>query len=420
MPESFQNFFSSRRNLILLVACVYFFSSFLQYSFNSELKITGFYIGLPHIYSGDEPHFLVTVHSILFDGDLELCNNFRDAFAGGCQAGIMYSGKPEIATPCWGTQKMVSSHSVLNAFMAASFLFPFAAEKCLLEPLAVFFTLIVSLVTIFFSLRIIEHFNFSKKITAILFLALAFASPFWFYSKTFWSEPYLSFFLVVSLYFFLKKRFLAAGFFSAANLLIKPTSLIFSAILFFFAFFEKKKGSSTRLFSGLAFASSLYFLVNFLLYGDAFFFSKSEQAFGGNFFSGIAAVFLAPNFGLLWTFPIFVFSAMGFWYFYKKSPKEALLFFSLFFFYAAFWALPPWILSGTGGYSFRYLAPLIPLLVVPLGFFLQENRSTFLEKLFWLLFAVSLLVNIMAALTPLLIANAPWIALEKIFLRVFG
>lgn len=36
----------------------------------------------PRVYSGDEPHYLLTVNSLLFDHDLELQNNYRSVWEG--------------------------------------------------------------------------------------------------------------------------------------------------------------------------------------------------------------------------------------------------------------------------------------------------------------------------------------------------
>jgi hypothetical protein len=41
----------------------------------------------PAIYSGDEPHYLMVVHSILFDHDLDLRDDYRRARNGDVNAG---------------------------------------------------------------------------------------------------------------------------------------------------------------------------------------------------------------------------------------------------------------------------------------------------------------------------------------------
>src|SRR5262245_64665261 len=44
-------------------------------------------LGRPLICSGDEPHYLVIIHSFLEDGDFDLANNYANVNAGGIQAG---------------------------------------------------------------------------------------------------------------------------------------------------------------------------------------------------------------------------------------------------------------------------------------------------------------------------------------------
>ncbi|MFH1545374.1 MAG: hypothetical protein ABIE23_04810 [archaeon] len=420
MIERIFKFFSNEKNLLLFIVLIYFLASFFQYSFDSNFKITGFYFGLPHIYTGDEPEYLLTLNSLLADGDFKLCNNYGQAMQGGCQAGITFAGIKEIAgrtemIPCFEQGERLPSRSILNALIAATFIWPFAKDSCLLESMAIFMTLIVSLLVIFLSLKIMQYFDFSKKTIAISILALAFASPFWFYSKTFWSEPYVSLFLVASVYCFLKKRFFASGLFLALNLLIKPVNLIFVVVFFIFGFLKRDRKQIINLFIGFLLALPFYFLINYFVFGDPLFISKANEAFGGDVFSGLIAAFFAVKFGFLLTFPLFLFVIIGFYFFFRKRPFESLLFFSLLFGYMLFWGQVWFVVLGTGGYSFRYFAPLIPLMIIPIGFFLQENKCKKLSLLFWAILFISFLINLQAALTPLLIDNPPWFLIEYLF-----
>lgn len=46
----------------------------------------------PTVFSGDEPHYLVMISSILFDGDLSLANNYQSVRMGGIDAGRRFRG----------------------------------------------------------------------------------------------------------------------------------------------------------------------------------------------------------------------------------------------------------------------------------------------------------------------------------------
>ena len=46
-------------------------------------------LGLPRVFSGDEPHYLVMLNSLLRDGDLDLANNYQAVAAGGDDDGLV-------------------------------------------------------------------------------------------------------------------------------------------------------------------------------------------------------------------------------------------------------------------------------------------------------------------------------------------
>src|SRR5262249_30427843 len=52
------------------------------------------HLGLPRIISGDEPHYLVLINSLIEDGDLDLRNNYSSALKGSFQAGETWAGFP--------------------------------------------------------------------------------------------------------------------------------------------------------------------------------------------------------------------------------------------------------------------------------------------------------------------------------------
>ena len=51
--------------------------------------------GLPLITSGDEPHYLTLLHSLIEDGDFDVKNNYDEAARGGRQSGIRRAGRPQ-------------------------------------------------------------------------------------------------------------------------------------------------------------------------------------------------------------------------------------------------------------------------------------------------------------------------------------
>ena len=57
----------------------------------TEGRIVG---SAPSAYIGDEPHYVLVVHSLLFDRDLNLKNNYASALRGGWDAGRLWRGRP--------------------------------------------------------------------------------------------------------------------------------------------------------------------------------------------------------------------------------------------------------------------------------------------------------------------------------------
>ena len=49
-------------------------------------------LGLPGVLTGDEPHYLVLIDSVIRDGDFDVANNYQNAHRGGLQAGRNFSG----------------------------------------------------------------------------------------------------------------------------------------------------------------------------------------------------------------------------------------------------------------------------------------------------------------------------------------
>jgi hypothetical protein len=47
----------------------------------------------PRIHSGDEPHYLIILNSLIRDGDMDLANNYASVHAGGTDAGLSFAGQ---------------------------------------------------------------------------------------------------------------------------------------------------------------------------------------------------------------------------------------------------------------------------------------------------------------------------------------
>src|ERR1700722_8215634 len=60
--------------------------------FYSPQSTAPLHLGFPHVFSGDETHYLVIINSVITDGDLDLTNNYAAVHNGAAQAGQTFIG----------------------------------------------------------------------------------------------------------------------------------------------------------------------------------------------------------------------------------------------------------------------------------------------------------------------------------------
>src|SRR5215813_2441434 len=65
--------------------------------------------GFPTVVSGDEPHYLVLLNSVIMDGDFDLRNNYLSVHEGSNQAGVNFAGSSvDHHTTYWfGRQRLI-------------------------------------------------------------------------------------------------------------------------------------------------------------------------------------------------------------------------------------------------------------------------------------------------------------------------
>lgn len=411
-----------KTSAFLAVIILFFIPTLIQYDFDSTaMHPTGISFGLPRILSGDETFYLVSTYSIVNDFDLNISSNYDNAlYNGTCDTGYKFRfvdiGRHTTNLPSGGIGDFPGRPIGLPVF-ASIFLFPFK-NSCFLENFAVYLTLIVSLTGLLFLWKTLKHFGGENKKTLLVFLAFALATPLWNYSATFWTEPYLAAFAISSFYFFFvkQKTFLPASILSLGVLF----AYSFAMVPFFFAVYLLLKKDLKRLtLFVIPFLAVLSFvlLYNNALYSDPFFNPRQGALQVGNPLAGIAASLFDPRFGIFLFSPFLLFAFLGFKKYFQKEKLQSLSILILFLVYLLFWSSFEFIFSGPGGYSNRYLVPILPLLAVPVLFFVKENKNKTLLYAFYILLAISFAVNLFAAfIPPAFYLREPWFLLEQ-FLR---
>jgi hypothetical protein len=235
----------------------------------------------------------------------------------------------------------------------------------------------------------------------------------WPYSKTFYSEPLVTMFLLASVYVlvFLKNtgrmvRLLLAGGLWGASILVKLTALIVApALLLYLVARGREKGKHPRdLIGDLALllapvlgSVSVIFWYNAVRFGSGF--DTGYRAVNWSLAGGVMGLYgllVSPGRGIFLYMPIVILSVPALLNFYKQHKWEAALFSLIIAAYTLIHsAYNSW--EGGGVWGPRLLLPMIPFLIIPLSSLLPAiSKRRWLEFLFVALLFCSILIQISA------------------------
>jgi len=226
-------------------------------------------IGLARVYSGDEPHYLVLLNSIVRDWDFDVANNYRGMHQGDDEAGQRFRGGSLDHHTAWiANGRYVSwpevyewygdlwdhdaaGHPVpklragFDSTFAATretsmhwpglplFLTPFVfllAGTSWLEPAAILSAWVALVLAMFSFVSIARTFGASTRATVIALVLTFLGTPIWHYSRALFSEPFaLSCVLGAYALLFGPRRVFLAGLLCGACLLLKATFLMMIA-----------------------------------------------------------------------------------------------------------------------------------------------------------------------------------------------
>lgn len=231
------------------------------------------------------------------------------------------------------------------------------------------------------------------RISFLLSLSYGWATPSWVYAKTFFSEPLQTFAVLLMFYGLVKieqeittKWLLVFG----CGWAIAITNNYYPAILllplaFWLGIFLIKKSNTLyqRLRGiGLAFIFPLLslgslFLYNWGRYGSFWEFGyNDERGFSNPLYVGVVGLLFSSGKGIFWYVPLLWVSLFFFRTFFRQHRHIAeaitIMFFSYLFGYAGWW-------SWHGGWCWgpRFLVPLLPLLILPMGEFFRKEKDFF-------------------------------------------
>ncbi len=239
-------------------------------------------------------------------------------------------------------------------------------------------------------------------------IAALFSTMMWPYVKEFYPQPSVAFFLTLSVYaayrwkvtrFDLWAWVLAGS--MGLMILIRLSSLVALVPIVVYLFFVSLNKRNWQWMMPLMIGVGVGLLVtaayNLVRFDSIFQTGYQEVAWDYPFFLGLYGLLFSPGKGFFLYAPLTILSGIGMVAFAQRNKAESLLiggiglFFLLFYAPYNFW---------TGGFNWgpRFLLPIIPLLILPLGSLLEGKVFLGGKTFFYVLFILGLLVQLPAIL----------------------
>lgn len=356
------------------------------------------FVNRPSLIGGDEPHYALMAHSIGVDGDLDLTRDYARVAEGSNEAGRKRAGEELMPHLRELDGRMIYSHPLGLPLLAA----PLLALQNLISPgsapdipLALL-TLAVTFAGILAGWRLLTRLTGSTREAALVACCVYFGSPLWFYSRTFFTEPYTWSFAAIALAFLASGRIAAASLFLGLTLAMKETALLLVGAILVTSLARLGTRKTLALAVGPLVAGIAFIVKNLVVTGAPF--ATSLPFSLGDPLAGAFGLVADPTNGLLWHAPLLAAAIAG-WFLRDRIPRwlpgGALLAVVAYFLLTAAWS--DW--RGGTVYGTRLMLPVLPALAIPL-IALRRSSPAFTRWLFFPLFLAGFVVNWTAALDP--------------------
>ena len=354
----------------------------------------------PRVLSGDSPHYLVSIHSLIEDFDWDLSNNYRQAEEGDWDAGSRFRGvRLDRHVDRDREEREVGTHSPFFGLLLALPAWPFRHTSWV-EPFCIFLTLAVTL------LGLKRFFESTSKLAPPTdrwpwVLCLGLATLVWCYARDLWTEPWVMTVWILMLSSRSVSQTAVLGFFG--TLLKYPFAVVPLTMGCIGLYRGQRNKGLALLASGILGLGSVVMSIQ-VLFANVGHFSLFHSGVHASFdfpLDGVLGLLLSPQKGLLWFFP---FLAWGLWEFRKGGERylPAIVFFAVHAAYADWEA-------GTG-FSARYLVPALPVMVWAVA----DSRPC--GKLFLVALGYSFFWGAMGGFFPALVYDrSPWGVFAHLF-----
>ena len=395
----------SRR--LLAVVLLYLFSGFVHTTIEPDaleglfhLRLGPVVLAPPLVLTGDSPHYLVSVNSLIEDGDFDLANNYRQAEEGDWDLGARFRGvQIDHHTDRDRLGRERGTHSPFFALLLAAVVWPLR-ETPWVEPACIWLTQIVVLVgLLWFGRRLLPGDSG--------WLALALATPLWCYSRDMWTEPWVA---TIWMAMLCCRNGYAMGALGFLGAVIKYPFALVPIAMGCVAVWERRFQSGYLLIGSGFLALATVVLAIQYLFSEvdhfSFFHSGSHLSFDWPF-DGLLGLSLSPSEGIFWFFPFLAWAVRGMW---EPGPigdlddrfwSQRMIYIPLLAFVLIHAFYEEWQ-AGTG-LAGRYLLPTLPLLVM------MVVRNSAQGALFRVALVWSFLWGGLAGLFPSLVQDrSPW------------
>lgn len=343
----------------------------------------------PAVFAGDEPHYLVVAHSVLFDRDLDVADDHRAAAAGGPQTGNKFRGvsldhhtllidRETGNVTRWyevfavdGTRKSdrvpddpapreVSAHAAAFPAFVALFLAATGTGEADVESrfqLVVFFWAWLGLVFTYLAGRAAGV----RRDVAFAATVALLASPWLAYANGYFSEPVAGALVAIGLWGVLSRRVVVAAAALALAIAMKPALAPLGAA-WLFARILANDESVSRLFAWLAFFGALLIAFNLWLVGSPVVAGHVGWVWISSWLD-LFGTFVDARYGLLMYAPWVGVAVFGLIVTRPNDPRRLAGIVILTGLATLFVVAPYGPLGGTA-YGCRYWVPVLPVLAL--------------------------------------------------------
>jgi hypothetical protein len=326
------------------------------------------FVTRPALIGGDEPHYALAAHSLATDGDADLEDDYREVEQGSNAAGKRRAGTILDRHLLDRDGVGVFAHPLGLPLLAAPLVWvaqsvaPGSAPDLVLGALGLAVTFVALLAGRDLLRRIV-----GEPGASVVAFSVYFATPLWFYSRTFFTEPYVWSLAVLGLWSMARDRWTSGGVVLALTLAVKETSLVVVAPVLLYVLVRFGAGRFLRAAIGPALFAIVFVARNLHLWGEPW---VTFQPFHrGSVVEGTLGLLASPEHGLLWFAPLVALlpaavldparrSAVA-----AGASPAALVIFAGYFAVTAAWL--DW--GGGSSYGPRLLLPGIAALAVPLA-----------------------------------------------------